>query len=81
MILSGDWKLIVYAVGAARKKHTPVNALYNLKRDPHEMSNLIGRNPSKAESMPKARQLKKKLEDWMAGTKNPLLGSLRETKL
>lgn len=81
MLRTGDWKLIVYAVGDKRSKRTPVNALYNMKRDPYEMNNLIGKNPSAAESMPKAKQLKKKLETWMAKTKNPFLDKLRETEL
>ncbi len=81
MIRSGAWKLIVYAVGDTRQKRTPVNALYNLIRDPEEMNNLIGKNPAKAESLPKANELKKKLEAWMAGTRCPLLDALKKTDL
>ncbi|MDI1337548.1 MAG: sulfatase-like hydrolase/transferase [Lacunisphaera sp.] len=81
MIRQGDWKLIVYAVGANRPPRLPVHALYNLKTDPLEMNNLIGRNPDKARALPQAQALKAELEAWMVRTANPLLANLRHTEI
>ena len=75
------WKLIVYAVGEQRLPRIPDNALYNLKDDPLEVNNLIGRNSAKRAALPKARELATDLEAWMARPANPLLARLRQTEL
>ncbi|RMD76073.1 MAG: DUF229 domain-containing protein, partial [Lentisphaerae bacterium] len=80
MICDGEWKLIVYAPEKKSDK-VPVNALYNLKNDPHEMNNLIGNNPKRKHYLPEAMRLKKRLETWMARRHDPYLRHLQATSL
>jgi arylsulfatase A-like enzyme len=78
MIRQGDWKLIVYLQMNEKQKST--NALYNLKNDPLEMTNLIGSNPEKENYLKQANTLRETLKNWMIGTKTPYLAELAAAK-
>jgi len=80
MIRKGDWKMIVY-LKMTDKKQSPINALYNLKSDPLEMNNLIGKNPEKAKYEKVVSDLRSTLKDWMIKTKTPYLIELENTIL
>lgn len=79
MIRKGDWKLIVYLQMNEKQKST--NALYNLKTDPLEMTNLIGANPDKAKYEKTAEELRQTLKVWMIKTNTPYLKQLEAAKL
>ncbi len=52
-IISGDWKLI-------QKAGTQETALFDLRKDPHETTNLSGRHPERVQ------ELLQRLETWLA---------------
>lgn len=79
MIRKGDWKMIVY-LKMNEKKPRYVNALYNLKKDPLEMNNLIGSNPEKAKYLQVSEELRQTLKTWMSKTKTPYINQLEATQ-
>jgi choline-sulfatase len=80
MIRKGDWKMIVY-LQMNDKKNKNVNALYNLKTDPLELTNLIGANPDKANYQKTSEELRQTLKFWMRKTNTPYLNQLDAAKL
>lgn len=62
MIVKDGWKLIIpYTI-----KSNVINVLYDLNTDPHEMNNLLGNNPKRAEYQEKAEDLRASLLEWLA---------------
>lgn len=61
MILKDNWKLFV----PYSPESNVINALYNLKDDPHEMNNLIGNNPERNKYEAKANELRDDLLNWL----------------
>jgi arylsulfatase A-like enzyme len=61
MIVKDDWKLMM----PYTKTSTVLNAMYNLKEDPHEMNNLLGKNPDKEKYAAKAEELREDLLSWL----------------
>lgn len=80
MIRKGDWKMIVY-LQMNEKKNKNVNALYNLKTDPLELTNLIGANPDKSKYEKTSEELRQTLKTWMIKTKTPYINQLDAAKL
>jgi arylsulfatase A-like enzyme len=61
MIVKGGWKMFIpYSV-----ESKVLNALYNLKEDPHEMNNLLGNNPERIKYKEKANELRDCLLEWL----------------
>lgn len=61
MIVQDGWKLMIpYKISS-----TVINAMYDLNTDPHEMNNLLGSNPSKADYIEKAEELRASLLEWL----------------
>jgi arylsulfatase A-like enzyme len=77
MIRSGKWKLLT----SYNPKSPVVDALYDLETDPHEMNNLIGKNPNRKKSLPQAKKLKTKLVRWLKKTNSPHLKGLQARQL
>ncbi|OFX58409.1 MAG: hypothetical protein A2066_21230 [Bacteroidetes bacterium GWB2_41_8] len=66
MILKEGWKMFIpYSV-----ESNVINALYNLKEDPHEMNNLIGNNPYRKNYEAKANELRNDLLNWLKENKS-----------
>ena len=61
MIVKDGWKLII----PYTKESTVINAMYNLNEDPHEMNNLLGKNPDRANYEKKAEELRASLLEWL----------------
>lgn len=61
MIVKDGWKMII----PYSKESKVINALYNLNTDPHEMNNLIGKNPDRAKYKDKTEELRKDLLHWL----------------
>ncbi len=75
MIASGDWKLML----SCDSKSKVPSALYNLKEDPHEMANLIGKNnPHRNEYLEKAESLKQQLIEYLKDKKSIYADSISD---
>ncbi len=62
MVVKEGWKLIIpYTI-----KSNVINAMYDLNTDPHEMNNLLGSNPERAQYQDKAEELRACLLEWLA---------------
>jgi arylsulfatase A-like enzyme len=62
MVIKDGWKLIIpYTI-----KSTVINAMYDLNTDPHEMNNLLGSNPDRAQFEAEAEELRACLLEWLA---------------
>jgi hypothetical protein len=69
MIFDGRWKFLSgQAAGASS-----LDALYDLKNDPQELNNLIGRNPDRRKHRADAMRMKGMLIEWLARVKSPHL--------
>lgn len=55
-----------------------IDALYNLKDDPHEMNNLIGNNPDKAKYKIQVEQIRARLISWLEKTNSPRLKGVKQ---
>jgi len=62
MVVKDGWKLFIpYTI-----KSDVINAMYDLNTDPHEMNNLLGSNPDRAQYLDKAEELRACLLEWLA---------------
>ena len=77
MVRTKNWKYVTSH--APRSK--AVDALYNLQTDPHEMNNLIGKNPRKGDYVKKAREMKAHLVEWLTKTRSPRLAGVKARKI
>ena len=77
MVRTKGWKYIT--------SHSPrsgaVDALYDMTADPHELTNLIGRNPDKAKHLKQARAMKGRLIAWLAKVRSPRLAGVKARKI
>jgi len=74
MVTDGRWKFL-FGRNANNKS---LDALYDLATDPHELNNLIGRNPDRERHRTEATRMKGLLVDWLTRVKSPLLETLEE---
>jgi arylsulfatase A-like enzyme len=77
MILKDGWKLFI----PYSSESNVINALYNLKNDPHEMNNLLGNNPDKGKYSEKAEELRKDLLLWLKKNNSKHFEGVKERKL
>ncbi|MCX6327865.1 MAG: hypothetical protein NT144_14660, partial [Bacteroidia bacterium] len=61
MIVKDGWKLFI----PYSEESKVINALFNLKDDPYEMNNLLGRNPDKKKYEKKANELRDDILTWL----------------
>ena len=61
MVVKDGWKLII----PYSKESDVINALYDLNTDPHEMHNLIGKNPDRAKYQAQVEELRSCLLEWL----------------
>ncbi|MDX1284467.1 MAG: sulfatase-like hydrolase/transferase [Draconibacterium sp.] len=77
MIVKDGWKLMV--------PYTPdskvINAMYNLNVDPHEMNNLLGKNPDRVKYQDKAEELRSCLLEWLKKNKSKHYQGVKNRKL
>jgi len=74
MIFDGRWKFM-----CGRTADAPsLDALYDLKTDPHELNNLIGRNPGRNKFRAEVERMKSLLVEWLDRVKSPHLDSVRQ---
>ena len=77
MVRTKDWKYIC----AHSAKSKVIDVLYNLKKDPHEMNNLIGRNPDRKKYKKQAEKIKKHLLSWLKSVKSPHYKGVKERSI
>ncbi|MCL5744663.1 MAG: sulfatase-like hydrolase/transferase [Acidobacteria bacterium] len=73
MVRARDWKLIMAKNPGSRA----TDALFHLKEDPYEMSNLLGQADYRAQ----ADEMKQRLLSWLDRAGSPLKNSVKERKL
>jgi len=66
MIVKDGWKLMV----PFSKESKVLNAIYNLNEDPHEMNNLLGKNPERSKFEKQAEDLRGCLLEWLKKKKS-----------
>ncbi|MHB1457459.1 MAG: sulfatase family protein [Armatimonadota bacterium] len=62
---SASWKYVWY------KDQQVARVLYDLKKDPYEMTNLLGDNPDRLLHLPQARKIHKEMLKWMTRINHP----------
>ena len=73
MAFDGRWKLMF-----GRTTDSPsLDALYDLKQDPGEVNNLLGRNPDQEKYRHQAERMKALLVAWLERVKSPSLESVK----
>ena len=77
MILKDGWKMFIPYSEASKV----INALYNLKDDPHEMHNLLGNNPDRIQYKQKADELREDLLLWLKKNKSTHYEGVKARKL
>jgi len=77
MIIKDGWKMIIpYSVTSE-----VINALYDLNTDPHEMNNLIGKNPNRHRYAEKTEKLRACLLEWLKKNGSNHYEGVRKRKL
>lgn len=79
MIRVKNWKLILYS--SKKMKRGSMNALYDLKDDPHEMNNLIAGDTGRKKYSKILEAIKKRLVKWCEKIHHPQLESIKKIKL
>ncbi|MEN8882523.1 MAG: sulfatase-like hydrolase/transferase [Polaribacter sp.] len=77
MIMKDGWKLMVPYSATSKV----INALYDLNTDPHEMNNLLGKNPNKSKYADKAEELRQNLLGWLKHKKSIHYDGVKNRKL
>lgn len=77
MIRTRDWKLMTTHRSGGRD----VEVLFDLKNDPHEMTNLLGTNPDRHTYKEKAEELRAMLVSYLNDVHDPLAGDIEKRVL
>jgi len=77
MIVKDGWKLMI----PYTKQSTVINAMYNLNEDPHEMNNLLGKNPNRVDYKEKAEELRSCLLEWLKKNNSDRYKGVKEREL
>lgn len=70
-VRTGDWKLIY------SKSEGTIDCLYNLKEDPYEMNNLIGKNPERMKYEKQVEILKSYLVEFLGKTNSRYVDAIK----
>jgi len=76
MVRTRDWKLIMAKNPASRAR----DALFHLKEDPYEMSNLLGEAGDRARYGTQADEMKERLLTWLDRAGSPLRAAVKERR-
>ena len=74
MVRTKEWKYFI--PNSADSK--VMNVLYDLKSDPHEMNNLLGKNPDKEKHRKQAEYMKGLLLEWLKKSNSPHLAEVKQ---
>jgi hypothetical protein len=56
------------------------DALFHLKEDPYEMTNLLGESAPRARYRSQAEEMKDRLLAWLGRAQSPLAGGVKERR-
>lgn len=77
MIRTENWKLMT----THRTGGKSVEVLYDLKNDPHEMNNLLGKNPERLKYETTTEELRTKLVGYLKDVNSPLVEGIKNRVL
>ena len=77
MVFDGRWKYLCGQTADAPS----LDALYDLKNDPQELNNLIGRNPDREKSRAEAVRMRGLLVEWLTRVKSSHVESVKARPL
>jgi len=77
MIVKDGWKLII----PYSKTSKVLNAMYDLNTDPHEINNLLGKNPNRRRYAEKAEELRACLLEWLKKNNSKHYKGVKEREL
>lgn len=77
MIVQDGWKLIIPYSTSSKV----INAMYNLHEDPHEVNNLLGKNPKRGAYEKQAEELRSSLLEWLSKNKSKHYDGVKERDL
>lgn len=77
MIVKGGWKMMIPYSTTSKV----INALYDLNTDPHEMNNLIGKNPNRKRYAEKTEELRAALLEWLKNNESSHYQGVKHRKL
>ena len=77
MVRTRDWKLIMTKNPMSKAR----DALFNMKEDPYEMTNLLGEPGDRARYHKQAGELKDRLLTWLKRADSPLLQTVKDRRL
>jgi arylsulfatase A-like enzyme len=77
MVRTRDWKLIMARDPASKAR----DALFHLKEDPFEVTNLLGEPANRARYRSQADEMKDRLLAWLGRAGSPLAASVKERKI
>jgi arylsulfatase A-like enzyme len=76
MVRTRDWKLMMAKNPASKAR----DALFHLKEDPYEMTNLLGEPGDRAKYRKQADEMKDRLLAWLERAQSSLAGGVKERK-
>jgi arylsulfatase A-like enzyme len=77
MVCTKRWKF--FCPNSADSK--VMNVLYDLKNDPHEMNNLLGRNPDRRRYVGQGEKMKADLVEWLEKVGSPHLDEVKKRRI
>ena len=77
MIVKDGWKMMIPYSTTSKV----INALYDLNSDPHEMDNLIGKNPNRKRYTEKTEEFRMSLLEWIKKNGSKHYEGVRDRKL
>ncbi|MFY0653447.1 MAG: sulfatase-like hydrolase/transferase [Cyclobacteriaceae bacterium] len=77
MVVKDGCKLII----PYTKESEVINAMYDLNTDPHEMNNLLGKNPNRANYKEQAEELRSYLLEWLKKNKSERFEGVKQREL
>ena len=77
MVRTRDWKLIMAENSTSKAR----DALFNMKEDPYEITNLLGETGDRSKYLKQAGEMKDRLLEWVKRSGSPMAAGVRERKL
>jgi arylsulfatase A-like enzyme len=75
VFVNRDWKYVW------SREPNGMDMLYNLGADPHELNNLLGKNPDRAKWVPQAEKIRKAMQEWMRSINHPYVELLAKSQV
>lgn len=73
LFVSNRWKYVWY------ENPNQMDLLYDLEKDPHELDNLLGKNPNRQKHVSRAKDIRKEMLTWMDHIHHPFRDKLAKS--